>query len=87
MRSQLKPGETLPKLEVKIKPKQLTIGIKGLPPFLDVKNKHSWKQELEKLCDSDESVWMIEDEELHIILQKAFKVPSIHIVRESYGHV
>ena len=28
---------------------------------------------MSKICDSDESYWFIEDEELHIILQKAFK--------------
>jgi len=65
VRKQLKPGQELPKLEVKIKSNHVTIGVKGNPPFID--------QDLSKMCAADESFWMIEDEELHIQLQKVYK--------------
>ena len=39
--------------------------MKGNPPYLN--------EELEKMCISDESLWMIEDKELHINLQKSYK--------------
>ncbi|KAM3142234.1 NudC domain-containing protein 2 [Paramecium bursaria] len=65
VRKLLKPGEQLPKIDVTISSDRLKVGIKGNPPFLD--------NLLTKLCDSDDSYWLIEDEELHIILQKAFK--------------
>ena len=52
------------------------IGIKGNPPFINVLIFIEFKENLEKLCDSDDSYWLIgmklyfikEDEELHIIL-------------------
>jgi hypothetical protein len=37
MKKQLKPGQTLPTLEVKIEPTELWVGIKGNPPFLHEK--------------------------------------------------
>ncbi|KRX07339.1 HSP20-like chaperone [Pseudocohnilembus persalinus] len=65
VRKQLKPGQQLPKLDIKIQPNHISIGIKGNPPFIN--------EDLAGTCDSDESYWCIEDDELHIILQKAFK--------------
>ncbi|CAD8116815.1 unnamed protein product [Paramecium sonneborni] len=65
VRQQLKPGEQMPKLEIQIKADHIKIGIKGNPAFID--------EPLVKQCDSSESYWLIEDEELHIILQKAYK--------------
>lgn len=65
VRETLKPGESVPKLEVIIKPDRVSIGIKGNPHFIN--------ERLTKLCDSEQSCWLIEDEELHIILHKAFK--------------
>ena len=50
----------MPKINVTICSDRLKVGIKGNPPFLD--------NLLTKLCDSDDSYWLIEDEELHIIL-------------------
>ena len=61
VKAQLKPGEPVPKLEVIIKNDSLKVGIKGQEPaYLNEK--------LEKNIDISESYWMIEDEELHIIL-------------------
>ena len=40
----------------------MTVGIKGNPPFLN--------EELGGHCVTDESFWMIEDDELHIQLSK-----------------
>lgn len=65
VKKNLKPGEEPPKLEVVIKHDHLKIGIKGTNPFID--------EDLAKNCTSDESYWMIEDEELHIQLQKMYK--------------
>lgn len=65
IRKQLKPGQELPKLDVKIKFNHLAIGIKGNNPFID--------EDLSKNCIADESYWMIEDEELHVQLQKMHK--------------
>ena len=55
----------MPELDVKIKPKHLQVGIKGNPPFLD--------EDLGNICQTDESFWMIEDDELHIQLCKMKK--------------
>ncbi|CAK87582.1 unnamed protein product (macronuclear) [Paramecium tetraurelia] len=52
-------------LDIQIKADRLKVGIKGNPPFMD--------EALVKQCDSSESYWLVEDEELHIILQKAYK--------------
>ncbi|KAL4465993.1 hypothetical protein ABPG74_004230 [Tetrahymena malaccensis] len=65
VRKQLQPGQQMPKLEIAIEPRHLKIGIKGNPPFIN--------ENLTSLCDTDESTWCIEDEELHIILQKGHK--------------
>ncbi|CAK69721.1 unnamed protein product (macronuclear) [Paramecium tetraurelia] len=53
------------KLDVQIKADHLRIGIKGNPPFIN--------EPLVKQCDSSESYCLVEEEELHIILQKAYK--------------
>jgi hypothetical protein len=54
----LKPGESLPKLDIKIESNKVSVGLKGNPPFLS--------ENLENLCDTDDSFWMIEEDELHI---------------------
>ena len=53
------------KFEIEIKPNHLKIGIKTEKPFIDKK--------LVKTCNTNESYWMIEDDELHIILTKILK--------------
>ena len=58
MKAQLKPGETLPELDIKITVDQLSVGIRGNPPFLNEK--------LGSQVKPSESFWMIEDGELHI---------------------
>ena len=37
MKKQLQPGQTLPELEVKIAINEITVGIKGNPPFMHEK--------------------------------------------------
>ncbi len=39
-KKQLKPGQKLPKLEVKITPTHIAVGIQGNPPFLNVCSTH-----------------------------------------------
>ena len=48
----------MPELEIKITATHLTVGLKGLPPFLN--------EDLGGLVKASESYWMIEDDELHI---------------------
>ncbi len=36
LKKNLKPGEQLPKLDVIFKSDRVTIGLKGLPPYIDV---------------------------------------------------
>jgi hypothetical protein len=60
MQKQLKAGEKLPVLEVTIKKDQISVGIKGNPPFLSEKTGGEVKV--------SESFWMLEDDELHIQL-------------------
>ena len=67
-KKQLKPGEKLPELDIKIAPTHLSIGIKGNPPFLN--------EELGGKVNTSESVWMIEDDELHILLCKMYKAET-----------
>ena len=58
MKKQLQPGEKLPDLEVVIKIDRISVGIKGNPPFMS--------EELGGKVCTDESYWMVEDDELHI---------------------
>lgn len=44
-------------------------------------------EDLSKLCDCTESYWLIEDEELHIILQKTFKGELWESVFKGHGKV
>jgi hypothetical protein len=39
VRKNLKPGEALPKLDVKITSNRITVGAKGQKPYLDVRNQ------------------------------------------------
>jgi hypothetical protein len=68
LKSQLKAGETLPELDVKITVNELSVGIRGNPPFLSEK--------LGSQVKTSESFWMIEDEELHIELCKLKKAET-----------
>lgn len=62
MKKQLQPGQTLPTLEIKIEPNDLTVGIKGNPPFLSEK--------LGGQVDKTESLWQIDGNEIQIVLVK-----------------
>ena len=57
-KKQLQPGEKLPEFDIKITASHLSVGLKGLPPFLN--------EDLAGMVKSSESYWMIEDDELHI---------------------
>ena len=48
----------MPKFDIVIKPKTMSVGIKGNPPFLNEK--------LGGMIVEEESFWMLEDDELHI---------------------
>ena len=51
VQAQLQPGQSMPSLDVVIKPKHLQVGIKGNPPFLD--------EDLGDIVMTDECFWMI----------------------------
>eukprot|EP01017_Pseudomicrothorax_dubius_P031502 TRINITY_DN4035_c0_g1_i7.p1 TRINITY_DN4035_c0_g1~~TRINITY_DN4035_c0_g1_i7.p1 ORF type:complete len:180 (+),score=27.53 TRINITY_DN4035_c0_g1_i7:111-650(+) len=76
---QLGPGQTLPKLEVEIKSGHIKVGIKGTKPYID--------EDLEKTCVASDSIWCIEDDELHIILQKGLKADVWPSVFKGHGGV
>lgn len=57
------PGVTAKMIECKIAKARLTVGLKGNPPFLD--------ERLGGDAVTSDSLWMVEDGELHIQIQKA----------------
>lgn len=57
------PGITAKILDITIARNHLSIGVKGNPPYID--------NDFPKNVKTDESMWMMEDGELHINLQKA----------------
>ena len=59
------PGVRAAHLECSIKPAQLTLGLKGAPPFLDAP--------LAAACVAKESFWNLEDGEITLSLTKARK--------------
>ena len=60
-----------------IAPRHLTLGIKGLPPFLD--------EPLAAICVAKESLWGFEDGEVTITLTKAAKGETWPCVCEGHG--
>ena len=79
MKKQMKPGQKIPKFEIKIQSKHIKIGIEGNPAFID--------EDLEKPCDASESFWMIEDDELHILLQKAVRAEVWACALKGHGQI
>jgi len=59
------PGVTAKMIDCKIGPSSMTLGLKGNPPFLNEK--------FEAGVNSDESLWCMEDGEIHIVLTKGSK--------------
>ena len=55
----------MPELDVQIKHKHLKVGLKDDHPFLD--------EDLQNTCSVDESMWMVEDNQIHILLIKTDK--------------
>eukprot|EP00828_Plagiopyla_frontata_P044083 TRINITY_DN7084_c0_g1_i1.p1 TRINITY_DN7084_c0_g1~~TRINITY_DN7084_c0_g1_i1.p1 ORF type:complete len:183 (+),score=44.25 TRINITY_DN7084_c0_g1_i1:156-704(+) len=80
IRKQLQPGEQLPLLEVKIDSQHVMVKIKGNDSFY-------LNNDLENKCNSKESLWMLEDEELHIQLQKLYKGEIWKGVFQGHGQV
>ena len=65
IRRQLKPGQKMPKLDIKITPTHLTVGLKDLPPYLS--------EDFSQNVKASESLWTLEDREIVITLEKAIK--------------
>jgi len=66
-------------LDINIKPKSLSVGIKGSPPFLN--------ENLFSTIEGDSSFWMIEDGELHIQLQKMRRGETWHSALKGHGQL
>eukprot|EP01066_Platyproteum_vivax_P006063 Platyproteum_vivax@DN189_c0_g1_i1.p1 len=73
------PGVNKNQLNIIIAAKKLTVGLKGNPPFIE--------GDLFSTCDVSCSVWMIEDKELHIQLQKMKKAEIWDCVILGHGNV
>ena len=65
VKKHLKPGQPLPKLDIKITPTHLSVGLKNYPPYLS--------EDLSANVKSSESLWTLEDGEIVITLEKAIK--------------
>lgn len=68
VKSNLKLGEKMPKLEIKFSSKRLSVGISGNPPYLN--------HELFSNIKDSECIWCIEDKEAVITLPKAIKAET-----------
>lgn len=77
VKTNLKPGEKMPKLEVVFKTKRLKIGISGNPPYLD--------EELSSKVRDSECIWQIDGKEIEIVLPKALKAESWNSVFVGHG--
>jgi hypothetical protein len=62
------PGVSKKQLDIRITPHHLTVGMKGLPPYID--------EETGGMVRVDESMWMLTDGELVINLQKMNKAEA-----------
>ncbi len=68
LRRNLQPGQRLPEMEVVIDRDHMKVGVKGNPPFLDA--------DLGGSVIKADSLWMIEDDELVVNLQKMRKAQT-----------
>lgn len=57
------PGVRASQLDVRIEARRARVGLKGLPPFID--------EALAGLAVVDDSLWIVEDGELHVQLHKS----------------
>lgn len=68
IKKNLKPGEQIPKLEVKFTTTHLTVGLVGLPPYLS--------EDLHSKVKGSECLWQLDDGEITITLEKALKADT-----------
>ncbi len=68
LRKNLQPGQTVPKLEVKFTPTHVSVGLKGLPFYLD--------EDLGNKIKASESFWLLDNDEITITLIKVFKAET-----------
>ena len=65
VKKNLKPGQKFPKLDIKITPTHLSVGLIDLPPYLSEDFTHNVK--------ASESLRTLDDGEIQITLEKAIK--------------
>jgi hypothetical protein len=68
VKKNLQPGQQMPKLDIKITPTHLSVGLIGLPPYLS--------EDFTSKVKASESLWSLEDDEIIITLEKALKAET-----------
>ena len=68
IKKNLKPGQKMPKLEIKITPNHLSVGLIDLPPYLS--------EDFTKTVKASESLWQLDDGEIVITLEKTIKADT-----------
>ena len=68
IKKNLKPGQKMPKLEIKITPNHLSVGLIDLPPYLS--------EDFTKIVKASESLWQLDDGEIVITLEKTIKADT-----------
>ena len=68
IKKNLKPGQKMPKLDIKITPNHLTVGLIDFPPYLS--------EDLTKTVKASESLWQLDDGEIVITLEKTIKADT-----------
>jgi hypothetical protein len=68
VRKNLKPGQEMPKLEVKFSPTHFTLGLKNFPAYMD--------EDLPGKVKASECLWQLDNDEIIITLIKAIKAET-----------
>lgn len=68
VRKNLKPGQAMPKLEIKFTTSHLAVGLKGFPAYID--------EDLTKKIKASESFWHLDNDEITITLIKVIKAET-----------
>lgn len=79
MKKNLQPGQQLPELYVNIERDRIEVGVKPNPPFIS--------EELGGMVVKSESMWMIEDDELVVNLQKMRKAETWTCACKKHGEL
>ena len=79
IKKNLKPGQKMPKLDIKITPNHLTVGLIDFPPYLS--------EDLSKTVKASESLWQLDDGEIVITLEKTIKADTWTSVFKGHNEI